>query len=173
MSTIYLFSYAYLLQFSQVTGLRSCHICLLNITMSSLNSNSLDSIEQLWIASGDTHHKCEVDASAANAWCCHVNLVQHLRGMFVAPWVFCATKNWGTGEALKPAWHHLGWQNEMQSCRSNLKINDFEVTVCGRFGIPYVFVCNSHYTGNTENENNMDNKIMFSKDICSSVYNKR
>ncbi len=42
---------------------------------------------------GDSHHGCAADKSAATAWCYHVNLDQNLWGMFPTPrWIY-ATKN--------------------------------------------------------------------------------
>ncbi len=42
---------------------------------------------------GDSHHGCAADKSAATAWCCHVNMDQNLWGMFSTPCWFYATKN--------------------------------------------------------------------------------
>ncbi len=42
---------------------------------------------------GYSHHGCAADKSAATAWCYHVNMDQHLWGMFPTPcWIY-ATKN--------------------------------------------------------------------------------
>ncbi len=42
---------------------------------------------------GDSHHGCAADKSAATAWYYHVNMEQHLWGMFPTPcWIY-ATKN--------------------------------------------------------------------------------
>ncbi len=42
---------------------------------------------------GDLHHGCAADKSAATAWCFHVNMDQNLWGMFPTPcWIY-ATKN--------------------------------------------------------------------------------
>ncbi len=41
----------------------------------------------------DSHHGCTADKSAATVWCYHVNMDQHLWGMFPTPrWIY-ATKN--------------------------------------------------------------------------------
>ncbi len=42
---------------------------------------------------GDSHHGCAADKSAATVWCYHVNMNQNLWGMFPTPcWIY-ATKN--------------------------------------------------------------------------------
>ncbi len=42
---------------------------------------------------GDSHHGCAADKSAATAWCYHVNIDQHFWGMFpTLCWIY-ATKN--------------------------------------------------------------------------------
>ncbi len=42
---------------------------------------------------GDLHHGCAADKSAATVWCYHVNMDQNLWGMFPTPcWIY-ATKN--------------------------------------------------------------------------------
>ncbi len=42
---------------------------------------------------GDSHHGCAADKSAATAWCYHVNMDQNLWGMFPTPcWIY-ATNN--------------------------------------------------------------------------------
>ncbi len=42
---------------------------------------------------GDSHHGCAADKSAANVWCYHVNIDQNLWGRFQTPcWIY-ATKN--------------------------------------------------------------------------------
>ncbi len=42
---------------------------------------------------GDSHHGCAADKSAATAWCYHVNMNKNLWGMFPTPcWIY-ATKN--------------------------------------------------------------------------------
>ncbi len=42
---------------------------------------------------GDSHHRCAADKSAATAWCFHVNVNQNLWGMFPTPcWIY-ATNN--------------------------------------------------------------------------------
>ncbi len=42
---------------------------------------------------GDSHHGCAADKSAATAWCYHVKMDQNIRGMFPTPcWIY-ATKN--------------------------------------------------------------------------------
>ncbi len=42
---------------------------------------------------GDLHHGCVADKSTATVWCYHVNMDQHLWGMFSTPCSICATKN--------------------------------------------------------------------------------
>ncbi len=45
------------------------------------------------VGTGDLHHGCAPDKSAATAWCYHVNMDQNLWGMFPTPcWIY-ATKN--------------------------------------------------------------------------------
>ncbi len=42
---------------------------------------------------GDSHHECAADKSAATAWCFHVKMDQNIRGMFPTPcWIY-ATKD--------------------------------------------------------------------------------
>ncbi len=83
-----------------VTKLKSPQTGFLNMTMSSLYSNSFHShqISIVWAPlgcgrTGDSHHGCAADKSAATAWCYHVNMDQNLWGMFSTPcWIY-ATKN--------------------------------------------------------------------------------
>ncbi len=47
---------------------------------------------------GDSHHGCAADKSAATAWCYHVNMDQNFWEMFPTPcWIY-ATKNQGSPE---------------------------------------------------------------------------
>ncbi len=69
-----------------VTKLKSSQTGFLNMTMSSLYSNGLHSlqisipIEHLWdvVEWEIQHHGCAADKSAATAWCYHVNMDQNL-----------------------------------------------------------------------------------------------
>ncbi len=42
---------------------------------------------------GDSHHGCAADKSAATAWCYHVNMDQNLWEMFTTPYWIYATNN--------------------------------------------------------------------------------
>ncbi len=79
-----------------VTKLKSSQTGFLNMTMSSLYSNGLQSPDLNPLGcggTGDSHHGCAADKSAATAWCYHVNMDQNLWGMFLAPCWINATKN--------------------------------------------------------------------------------
>ncbi len=84
----------------RVTKIKSSQTGFLNMTMSSLYSNGLHSheisINRAHLGcggTGDSHHGCAADKSAATAWCYHINMDQNLGGMFTTPcWIY-ATKN--------------------------------------------------------------------------------
>lgn len=74
----------------KATKLLSSQTGYLNMTMSSLSSNGLQSlhlnaIEHLWDVVEVSHHICAANKSAATGWCYHVNTDQNLWGMFPAP----------------------------------------------------------------------------------------
>ncbi len=80
-----------------VTKLKSSQTGFLNMTMSSLYSTvtrSQSNRASLGCGgTGDSHHGCAADKSAATAWCYHVNMEQNLWEMFPTPcWIY-ATKN--------------------------------------------------------------------------------
>ncbi len=53
---------------------------------------------------GDSHHGCADDKSAATVWCYHVNMDQNLEGMFPKPcWIYCH-------EELRQFWRQKGVQ---------------------------------------------------------------
>ncbi len=53
---------------------------------------------------GDWHHGCAADKSAATAWCYHVNMDQNLWGMFPTPcWIYAT-------EELRQFWRKKGVQ---------------------------------------------------------------
>ncbi len=54
---------------------------------------------------GDSHHGCAADKSAAAAWWYHDNMNQNLWGMFPTPcWIY-ATKNYGSSEGKRGPTH--------------------------------------------------------------------
>ncbi len=83
-----------------VTKLKSSQTGFLNMTMSSLYSNGLHSLQisinRAALGCGgtrDSHHGCADDKSAATVWCYHDNMDQNLWGMSPTPcWIY-ATKN--------------------------------------------------------------------------------
>ncbi len=57
---------------------------------------------------GDSHHGCAADKSAATVWCYHVNMDQNLWGIFPTPcWIY-ATKIEGSSEGKRGS--NLVWQ---------------------------------------------------------------
>ncbi len=62
--------------------------------MASTVTRSQSNRASLWCGgTGDSHHGCAADKSAATAWCYHVNMDQNIWGMFPTPcWIY-ATKN--------------------------------------------------------------------------------
>ncbi len=83
-----------------VTKLKSSQIGFLNMKwvhftqMASTVTRSQSNRAPLGCGgTGDSHHGCAADKSAATAWCYHVNMDQNLWGMFPTPcWIY-ATKN--------------------------------------------------------------------------------
>lgn len=82
-----------------VTNIRLSQMGFLNLTVSSLYSNSLNRHQSQakraplgCSVTGGLPHGCAADKSKATAWCYHANMDQNLWGMFPAPcWIF-ATK---------------------------------------------------------------------------------
>ncbi len=82
-----------------VTKLKSSQTGFLNMKwvhftqMASTVTRSQSNRAPLGCGTGDSHHGCAADKSAATAWCYHVNMGQNLWGMFPTPcWIY-ATKN--------------------------------------------------------------------------------
>ncbi len=82
-------------------------------------STITSSQSSLWCGgTGDSHHGCAADKSAATAWCYHVNMHQNLWEMFPTPsWIY-ATKNQGSSEGKRGSNPVLArWQDgSMLSC---------------------------------------------------------
>ncbi len=83
-----------------VTKLKSSQTGFLNMTwvhftqMASTVTRSQSNRAPLGCGgTGDSHHGCAADKSAATVWCYHVNMDQNLWGMFPTPCWFYATNN--------------------------------------------------------------------------------
>ncbi len=83
---------------------------------------------------GDSHHGCAADKSAATVWCYHVNMDQNHWGMFPTPCWICH-------EELRPFWR----QNGVQPSTSKMYLIKWSVSVyvCMYvfFICVYIYVC--------------------------------